>query len=216
VFATSGVLATLTMGVLVKMFGRSMFNDTQLLEGFWGLLEHLLNSVLFTLGGAVWGEVITNGEVDHRGFFGKDWGYLVVLYLYLHVIRLFMFVVIYPITVRIGLKTNWNETIFQVYSGLRGAVGIALAIFLDHEVRLTGAGGSEAPAQTDKIFGFVGGVAFLTLCINGVTAGPLLRRLHLADSTTARAKIVDAYQTRYVMHLTGMYHDCLNACMFFR
>lgn len=204
VFATSGVLATVTMGVTVKMFGRSTFNDTKLLEDFWGLLEHLLNSVLFTLGGVVWGAVITEGE-RKRSFVGRDWGYLILLYLYLHALRLFLFTTVYPITSRIGLKTNWQETVFQVYGGLRGAVGIALGLFLDSEVRETSGVESDASRQTSKLFGFVGGIAFLTLCVNGVTAGPLLKYLHLADSTKAREKIVDAYHTRYVKFLTGTF-----------
>lgn len=204
--ATSGVLATVTMGVTVKMFGRSTFNDTKLLEDFWGLLEHILNSVLFTLGGVVWGAVITEGEVS-RSFVGRDWGNLILLYVYLHVLRFLLFAAVYPVTSRIGLKTNWNETIFQVYGGLRGAVGIALGLFLDSEVRETSGSESEAGRQTSKLFGFVGGIAFLTLCVNGVTAGPLLRYLHLADSTEARQKIVDAYQTRYVKFLTSKYQS---------
>ena len=43
----------------------------------------------------------------------------------------------------------------------------------------------------------------MTLSINGVTAGPLLRKMGLADSTEAREKIIDAYQTRFKTHLIG-------------
>jgi len=57
--------------------------------------------------------------------------------------------------------------------------------------------------QTQQLFAFVGGIAFMTLSINGVTAGPLLRKLGLADSTESREKIVDAYQSRFKAHLIG-------------
>lgn len=119
---TAGVIATVASGVTVKFLGRAMLNDAGLLDDFWVLLEHMLNTVLFTLGGAVWGTVIANGD-SRVAFGGEDWGYLVVLYIMLTAIRLLLFVMVYPITIRIGLKTNWKETCFQVYGGLRGAVG---------------------------------------------------------------------------------------------
>lgn len=167
-------------------------------------MEHLLNSVLFILGGTVWGAVITKGEQEHY-FVARDWGYLLLLYLLLLMIRLCLFVTVFPITKRIGLKTNWRETLFQVYGGLRGAVGIALAIFLDSEVRE--ALGEESDSiyveQTRKLFGFVGGIAFMTLFINGLTAGPLLKKLHLADSTETREKIVHAYHAHFTTNFIG-------------
>jgi len=200
VWQTSGVISTVTTGVVVKFLGRAMINDSKLLEDFWVLVEHLLNTVLFTLGGVVWGAVVASGE-EEGIFTGRDWGYLILLYVLLHVIRALLFACFYPITVRIGLKTNRPETIFQVYGGLRGAVGIALALALDNEVRrVTDPDNDEDLVyieQTRTLFAMVGGIAFMTLTINGTTAGPLLRKLGLADSTETREKIVQAYQVRF-------------------
>ena len=49
-WATSGVIATVVAGLLVKLLGSAMLNDSKLLDDFWSLLEHVLNTVLFTLG----------------------------------------------------------------------------------------------------------------------------------------------------------------------
>lgn len=162
-------------------------------------MEHLLNTVLFTLGGAVWGAVIATGTrgSEDKYFTGVEWAYLFVLYILLFAIRAFLFVVNYPITSRIGLKTNKRETLFQIYGGLRGAVGIALAIALDNEVERATNGDPAATRETRRLFGFVGGLAFMTLVINGTTAGPLLRYMRLTDSTETRQKIVHAYEVRY-------------------
>lgn len=133
---------------------------------------------------------------------------------------------------------------FQVYGGLRGAVGvsfflagsdrhplvfvslylhnyflllslsdlvdavlkIALAIALDNEVRENANEDDYEELyvdQTQMAFAFIGGIAFMTLTINGVTAGPLLRKLGLADSTESREKIINAYQARFKAHLIG-------------
>ena len=53
VWEASGVISTVVTALIVKFFGRGMINDIQLLEDFWTLVEHILNTVLFTLGGAV-------------------------------------------------------------------------------------------------------------------------------------------------------------------
>ena len=159
--------------------------------------------------GAVWGSVIANGEVK-GDFRAEDWGYMLLLYVLLTLIRAVLFFGAYPITSRIGLKTNLKETLFQVYGGLRGAVGIALAIALDHAVRVNADPDSEFVEQTNKAFGMVGGIAFCTLMINGTTAGPLLVKLGLADSTETRKKIVAAYEAGFKQHMVAEFVSLLS------
>ena len=192
---TSGVIATLTAGLVVKFFGRGSINCVHLMDDFFSITEHILNTVLFCLGGLVWG--FTLYENHRNGLHdGSDWGYLILLYILLHVIRVILFVAVYPITSRIGLKTNWKETTFQIYGGLRGAVGIALAIFLNSEIaEFVIFGGHDMTTEQEdaaQVYFMVGGMAFLTLFLNGATAGPLLKRLGLADSTETRQRIVAA------------------------
>ena len=125
----------------------------------------------------------------------------------------------YPITSRIGLKTNWPETWFQVYGGLRGAVGIALALAVDNEVQRAVALGEadiRALQETRILFGFVGGIAFMTLVINGSTAGPFLIRLGLADSTATRAKIVHAYRAHFRASAIDTFVSLLTHRRFYR
>ncbi|MGK3741269.1 MAG: NhaP-type Na+/H+ or K+/H+ antiporter [Bacillariaceae sp.] len=196
VCATSGVIATVAAGLTVKLFGRGSINNISLMDDFFSITEHILNTILFTLGGLVWGaEIVRN----HNSLLwsGTDWGYLILLYVLLHVIRACLFVSVYPITSRIGLSTTWPETLFQIYGGLRGAVGLALAIALENE---TSVRTDDVYPLTDQnnwvsqVYQMVGGVALLTLVINGSTAGPVLIWLGLADSSEAREKIIKSYR----------------------
>lgn len=90
------------------------------------------------------GGIIANSDEENpaRQFSATDWGYLFVLYVLLTAIRFFLFSSFYPLYSRIGLGSSWQEMVFQSYGGLRGAVGIALAISLDNTVR-------EATAEYD-------------------------------------------------------------------
>ena len=87
-------------------------------------------------GGLLWGNIISKNlysqfTTDDLITFGaEDWGYLVLLYIYLILVRYFLVFLFYPVTKRIGLGTNVKEAIFMSFAGFRGAVGIALSLSL--------------------------------------------------------------------------------------
>ncbi|GKY99725.1 hypothetical protein MPSEU_000926500 [Mayamaea pseudoterrestris] len=197
VWAMSGVLATVVQAITIKLYGRAVINDKRLLEDFWTLIESLLNTVLFTLAGITYGSILVENDAT---FDAREWGYLIVLYLFLMVIRTVIFAVAYPITKRIGLSTNIKETIFQIHAGLRGAVGITLALALNAEVRyLVGTGQIDSIYldQTRRVFGFIGGISFMTLVINAPTCKPLLIYLNLSESSEIRDKIIQTYHAAF-------------------
>lgn len=200
VWGTSGVIAVVTLGVITSTFGDVYVNDPKLMADFWSIVEWLLNTVLFSVGGLVWGRIISNRDEIYpdREFTGEDWGYLLLLYVLLAVIRFGLFAAFYPITAKLGLGTNRKEMIFQSFGGLRGAVGISLAIFLDNTVRAN-ATEENLPLvlQTNQVFGHIGGIALLTLIVNGVFAGPLLVYLGLADTSDTRKRMLKAYREHY-------------------
>lgn len=82
----------------------------------------------------------------------------------------------------------------MVWGGLRGAVGIALAIALDKELQHHLFFSDPRRRFSSQLFGLTGGIAFLTLVINGTLAGPILKKLGLADVGEARKKVVERYR----------------------
>jgi NhaP-type Na+/H+ or K+/H+ antiporter len=110
---TSGIIATLFCGVTARAFGNSMINDQKLMAAFWEHVESLLNTLLFTLAGVVWGTIISN---ERDKFNMKDWGYLIMLYVLLNAIRFFLVACWYPLISRIGLKSDWQEAVFTSYA----------------------------------------------------------------------------------------------------
>lgn len=199
----SGIVAVVVCAITVKLFGESLINDAHLTHDFWHITEHLLNTLLFLLAGTVWGDIIADDKnlVGTQLLFeGKDYGYLLILFLLLIVIRFFLTFAVFPLTSRIGIRSSWQEAVFMSYGGLRGAVGIALALSLFAEVfEYTENMEDEEKKNSFRdqvmlLFAFVGGIAFLTLAVNGPTAGPLLKKLGLVTPTNARAKVVANYE----------------------
>ena len=130
------------------------------------ILSHmqLLNTLLFTLAGCVFGGMLIDSNkataANERIAEPRDWGYLFLLYFLLQAIRFFLIFAFYPLTSKIGIGTSWQEAVFSSYSGLRGAVGIALALSLTAEAY------EITPDlvfrdNTSKMFFLVGGVALV-------------------------------------------------------
>mmetsp|Transcript_26723 Transcript_26723/g.44147 ORF Transcript_26723/g.44147 Transcript_26723/m.44147 type:complete len:1003 (-) Transcript_26723:215-3223(-) len=219
----SGIIAVVFLGVTVKTLGESMMNDKHLMHHFWEIAEWLLNTLLFTFAGVEYGAIISDNQ-DTAGvdalFTAKDWGYLFLLFVLLLVIRLVLLVAFYPINSNIGIGSSWREMIFMWYGGLRGAVGIALAIALNAEVWHFTHGMADVNAmheyrvQSSKLFGFVGGIAMLTLIINAPTCGPLLRKLGLVDSTETQLKVIDNYRQLMVYEVLKEYVAMLSESRF--
>lgn len=112
-------------------------------------------------------------EIDgsFQSLYASDWGYLFVLYIFVILIRLISIFVLSPILYHTGESFNKKEFALCVWGGLRGALGIALAlvVYTNEEVE-------NQRAKTLILF-FTCGIAALTLLINGVTAPMLVEEL---------------------------------------
>ncbi|KAL7519475.1 hypothetical protein ACHAWX_004231 [Stephanocyclus meneghinianus] len=133
---SSGIISTLVCGLTVKVLGETVINDCDLTLHFWQVTGQLLNTLLFALGGLLWGNIVSKNVYsqfateDVVSLGAKDWGYMVLLHIYLIGARFALVFIFYPLTARIGIGTNLKEAVFMSYAGFRGAVGIALSLSL--------------------------------------------------------------------------------------
>jgi len=197
----SGIMATIACGITVKVLGETFINDYMLTLHFWQVTAELLNTLLFVLGGCLWGDLLSK---DTFSATVEDWGYLALLFVILIAIRFLLVFGLYPLTSRIGIGTNVKESIFMSYGGFRGSVGIALALSLSAQV-YNNTDDEETRNNTDQMFFLVGGISVFTLLINGTTAGPLLSALGLAATEKTRQAVLENYKQQMVQNALQSY-----------
>ncbi|KAJ0988445.1 hypothetical protein J5N97_006801 [Dioscorea zingiberensis] len=193
----SGVLAVMTLGMFYAAFARTAFKgDSQKsLHYFWEMVAYIANTLIFILSGVVIAEGILN-NYEHFERHGSSWGYLILLYVFVQLSRIVVVGLLYPFLCYFGYGLNWKEAIILIWSGLRGAVALALSLsfksssdnfdqaFLGQEVGIL------------FVF-FTGGIVFLTLIINGSTAQFFLHLLDMDKLSATKIRILN--YTKYEM-----------------
>jgi NhaP-type Na+/H+ or K+/H+ antiporter len=195
----SGIIACVTCGITVRAVGQGLIREHHLMDSYLALMEHLLNTLLFALGGSVWGKAVAEGSLR-----ASDWLFLIVFYIFVTIIRFVQIGLFYPIFSRIGLKSDWKEAAFLAYGGIRGGISIALALSLK---------GSVLPLTDDphveralSLLEFLaGGVTLLTLLVNGATAGPILRRLGLTKPIVSRKRAIRIFESSAKAYMNDEY-----------
>lgn len=94
---------------------------------------------------------------------------------------------LYPIMKRSGYGLNKKESIILTWGGLRGALGMTLALMVSYTPAIP----EEIRSQ---VLFFTAGTVTLTLCINATTMRWLLNKLGLIYIPTARTMMENKIQ----------------------
>jgi NhaP-type Na+/H+ or K+/H+ antiporter len=173
----SGILSLVFFATALGAYGKLRISrsvDTSF-EFFWEWVDWLANTLIFFLSG-----LITALELLRVATITKsDWAWAVALWLFLIAIRTVMVVIFYPL-LRLGqYGISWKDGIVLSWSGLRGAVGLTLALIIYY---------SDDVLDTEyreRFFFFMSFIAFITLVIQGSTTSVLLKWLGYLDLTPA-------------------------------
>jgi NhaP-type Na+/H+ or K+/H+ antiporter len=166
----SGILALVALGLYMSGFGRTYISAASEsdLHAFWKFMGWVGETMIFLLSGVIIGSKVFLGSK----FQLVDLGKLILFYVCLNIIRAFIVGIFYPIMRRIGYGTSLAESFVLVYGGLRGAVGLALALMVFHE---------EFNEEIKEMVVFhTAGIATLTLLVNGTTTGYFIGKFGLA------------------------------------
>ncbi|CAM9747550.1 unnamed protein product, partial [Discosporangium mesarthrocarpum] len=159
----SGVLAVVTLGLYMGSVGRTKISPQveHFLEEFWELLAFLGNTLVFVIAGVVI-------MYDLPTATATDVFILLVAYLVLHLIRVVLCFTAYFWNKKVmKLHVEIGDVLVTVWGGLRGAVGLALALVVFEDELICG------PVK-DKVMFHTAGTVMLTLAVNGTSMRHLL------------------------------------------
>ncbi len=162
----SGPLAMVVAGLMVGNQGRALAMSSQTqerLDGFWELVDEFLNAMLFVLIGV---EVVVLDFAPSFVFAGLI---LIPLILFARWVSVGL-----PISLLRALRRAVSPHAIKIltWSGLRGGISVALALSLP-------AGGHH-----DLIVTVTYIVVAFSIVVQGLTVGPLARRLSSAEATS--------------------------------
>ncbi len=174
VLGVSGVIACCTAGVLLSRYAVPRYLKLETIESVWSAVEWIGNTLLFFLAGLLIGNVV-GGKIT-----GGEIVYIFVMFLFLTVLRYVTIILLYPALSRSGKGcSSFAEAIFVGWSGLRGAVGIALAIsFYDNTLQ---GNTTVSDDHARSLLFLVGGVATLTLLVNATASEWILKKFQLLE-----------------------------------
>jgi hypothetical protein len=182
VFHISGVLAVVASALVLAHAMWPRVVDKESMHAVWHMLEYLGNTLIFFLAGALTGKVMV-----HIAW--ADYLHLMVIYVVTTVIRGMMLLTSRPILKYLSedkADTSIPEIVVMTWGGLRGAVGLALAI----QVTVDRAEGQISERDADRVLFFVGGIAALTLCINATTCPYIVNALGVTQLPETKRRLL--------------------------
>lgn len=191
---TSGVLAVVVQGVLMSAFGGGIFTGEakHALHVFWDMAVFVANTVLFILTGVIIAAEVSAETGGSHTLEASDFGWALAIYVAVVAVRAVIVGIFYPLLRRFGYGLSAADAAVVWWGGLRGAVGLALALSVQDEAE---ASASSDDASFDILAGtrvllLTGTVVVLTLVVNGTTTGALLRGLGLTKPRASAAAAV--------------------------
>jgi len=174
----SGILAIVFLGLYMTNTGKTRISaeSEHSVHHIWGYIGFVAETVIFILSGIIMGQRAMQedtqiGPIDYLKLIGT--------YVILHFIRFFVILMFWPLLRRIGYGMSFKQVILCSYAGLRGAVGLSLALMV--------AASDKVPRYIqDVILLHTAGVALLTLIINATTTGILVRYLGLSRQSNLK------------------------------
>jgi len=177
----SGVIAVVCFGLYFGSTGRTRVSPevAHFLEEFWELLAFFGNTLIFVIAGIVIGR-----DVDRDLLTGDNFLKLLAMYVGCAIIRGFVISMVYSFLVKCGFPLQKEDQVVAWWGGLRGAVGLALAMMvfanpcIPKEIR-------------DYTLFYTSGIVILTVCVNSLSMPHLVSFLKMDRVAPSRQMVFD-------------------------
>lgn len=180
-FHVSGVLAVVTFGLVMAGVGRTRISPEvgHFLHEFWELAAFIANTLIFIIVGVVIAQKVNFAPVDFL--------ILAIVYIGIHIARAVVISMFFPAMKNIGYGLTVKDATVAWWGGLRGAIGLALALIVASE--------ESIPADIrSEILSITAGIVLLTSIINATTIKYLVNWLGLTKIGQAKAQVMISAQ----------------------
>ena len=172
----SAVLALVVMGLYMAKHKYCISSNVQLpMASAWRIATYLINILIFTITGLILARSLFGASPSISS---RDFGFSIVLYLMIHLGRVLMIIILYPLIRWSGLNPSWKDCIILVWSGLRGSMSLILVLIVYADSRIDS-------VTRDQFLFHVSMIVLLTLVINGTSSKFLVKLLGLHQGTYA-------------------------------
>jgi NhaP-type Na+/H+ or K+/H+ antiporter len=149
------------------------------LDSVWTYIQYSCETLIFVLVGFVVGIEMMTGSSTITGW---DWIRMIFFWVLLIAARAIMVFSFLTILEGNGYGINKKEIIVLIYGGLRGALGLCLALIISVD--------KELPTRFRELTVFyMCGMAVLTIVINGFTCGKVVDYVEMIKSPEIKRKL---------------------------
>ena len=182
VVKVSGLLSVVVLGVLMAMHAKMRMNP-EALETVHIIISFIcfcLESTVFLITGVFIGKMYI--FQDKNTLEAADYTKSLIFFLAMNVARYVMIMILLPLINSSGYPLNWKDTVILAYGGVRGALGLALALMIYRD--------PEYPTRfRDIALFFTAVMIVLSVIFNGMTIGYLMKMIGFAPPNPLTQKI---------------------------
>jgi len=141
-------------------------------------------TLIFLLTGIIVGQILTekNSTIE-----ASDWGKLIAFFVMLNIIRMIGVAILSPILNRLGYKLNLKEMFVLSYTGIRGSLDLVLALSVDVDEE------HFSQRTRELVLLYTAGIVMLTIIVNGLTIGPIIRKIKMIKKFPAKSNVFKAF-----------------------
>ena len=202
----SGILALVVLGLYsgAKLKGRVLGNLglDEAMHVIWHFFAYILETILFLITGGYLGNFFASTEVSLRLDKNDIWK-IIIFQILLFFSRGFILVILKPLLNKVGYKKlNWKDLLVLTYGGLRGAIGLSLALFIATSTIKNG----KSPEIMEKFKNFqiltvfyVSITIAFTVMFNGLTIKYIIKGIDFVKSGLLYEKMKIMMKQKLVM-----------------
>ena len=189
----SGILAVVTLGLYLGAYVRPHLNPhyTQTLHSVWSFAQFMMETLLFLLTGGYIGIFVAEKKL---GVTGGDVGKMIGFNFILLFIRFLVIAIFWPVMNCIGMKITWKEYIIMGWSGLRGAIALAIGLLVSLDYRFP-----EIFRNLSILY--ISGVIIFTVLIQGLSLKLVMRVIGYNRMGKTKQKLYKDLRRRFFLNM---------------